>query len=196
MAEYNRNNTSILSGTLKKLIIFIIIAALVFFGIKFAIEKLYPTEYSEYVEKYSAAYDVDESLVYAVIKTESNFDPNAVSSVDAKGLMQMKKETFEWVMTKMGVEGYTHTYSQIFEPEVSIKYGTFLLSILLKEYEGDETTALCAYYAGRDTVNQWLSSGSGAANKNKLIGIPNGSVEAYVNKVLRNKDIYDKLVSK
>lgn len=196
MSNYQNNNSSVISGTLKKLLIFIIVAAIAFFGIKFAISKLFPMEYSDYVEKYSASYGVDEALVYAVIKTESNFDPNAVSSVDARGLMQMKKETFEWVMTKMGVEGYTHTYNQIFDPEVSIKYGTFLLSILIKEYDDDVKTALCAYYAGRDTVNQWLSSGSGAANANKLIGIPNNSVETYVNKVMRNKDIYDKLVSK
>ena len=64
--------------------------------------QLYPRSYRSYVEQYSREYDVDENLVYAVAKVESNFDPNAVSSADARGLMQMTEDAFEWVQYRMG----------------------------------------------------------------------------------------------
>ena len=60
--------------------------------------QLYPRSYRSYVEQYSREYDVDENLVYAVAKVESNFDPNAVSSADARGLMQMTEDAFEWAI--------------------------------------------------------------------------------------------------
>ena len=52
-------------------------------------------QYSNYVMQYSMEFDVPPALVYAVIKAESGFNPNAVSSVGAKGLMQMLPSTFE-----------------------------------------------------------------------------------------------------
>ena len=51
-------------------------------------KNLYPTEYSEYVYKYSEEYNLDPLLVFAIIKAESNFDPNSVSDSNAMGLMQ------------------------------------------------------------------------------------------------------------
>ena len=57
---------------------------------------LYPVRYSDIVEKYAQEYRVDKVLIYGIIKTESNFDENAVSSVGAMGLMQITPETLEW----------------------------------------------------------------------------------------------------
>ena len=51
----------------------------------------YPTDYSEIVEEKTAKYDVPRSVVYAVIRTESNFDPEAESWGGARGLMQITK---------------------------------------------------------------------------------------------------------
>ena len=66
--------------------------------------QLYPRTYREYVERYSREYQVDRDLVYAVAKVESNFDPNAVSHADARGVMQMTEDAFEWVQYRMGDE--------------------------------------------------------------------------------------------
>lgn len=183
------SKSTMLSGTIKKVIIFALIVIIAFVGISFAIGKLYPIEYEDYVSKYSKEYGVDETLVYAVIKTESNFDPEAVSSVNAKGLMQLTEDTFNLVRDKMGYIGYEYSYKDIFNPEVNIKYGTYLLSLLLKKYDNDEATALCAYNVGQGTVAKWLETASSSDHK-KLDSIPSASIENYVNKVLRNKDIY------
>ena len=68
-------------------------------------QQMYPRKYRQYVEQYSREYGVDKDLVYAVARIESNFDPNAVSSADARGVMQMTQDAFEWVRYRMGEEG-------------------------------------------------------------------------------------------
>ena len=192
MANYNGVNPML--KTIKSIVIFAVIVIILIVGFNFAVDKLFPTEYDQYVEKYAMMYDVDEDLIYAVIKTESNFDPKAVSGANAKGLMQIQEDTFKWVQTKMGVEGYMYNYEQIFEPEVNIKYGTYLLSMLLEMYDEDKKTALCAYNAGVGQVSDWLLTASSSDGK-KLISIPSASVEAYVNKVERYESIYDAFVN-
>ena len=87
----------------KKTIIFLLIiimllaAWLVLFKIiriqDVILKYIYPTKYSEYVEKYSEENGLDKYLVYAIIKAESNFNPEATSSSGARGLMQLMEET-------------------------------------------------------------------------------------------------------
>ena len=68
--------------------------------------KDYPREYSEYVEKWAKEYGVPEYIVYSVIKAESDFDPDTVSSADAVGLMQIRaaesSNTFEYIAGMVG----------------------------------------------------------------------------------------------
>lgn len=61
----------------------------------YALREMYPRTYREYVERYSREYGVDKNLVYAVAKIESNFQPDAHSHADARGVMQMTKDAFE-----------------------------------------------------------------------------------------------------
>ena len=57
----------------------------------------YPTDYEQYVVKYSSEYNCDPVLVFSVIKVESGFDPDAVSEVGARGLMQLMEDAFDWI---------------------------------------------------------------------------------------------------
>ena len=63
---------------------------------------IYPEKYHDIVLKYSIEYSVPTELVFAVIKVESDFDANAVSSAGAVGLMQMLPSTYEWLTTILG----------------------------------------------------------------------------------------------
>ncbi|MDR3909184.1 MAG: lytic transglycosylase domain-containing protein, partial [Ruminococcus sp.] len=85
-------------------------------------EMNYPRTYSTYVEKAAKDYDLDPALIYAVIHTESGFDPKAESGVGAKGVMQMMPSSFEWLQEQRGCAGQ-YTEDDLFDPEICIDYG-------------------------------------------------------------------------
>ncbi len=149
----------------------------------------YPQKYSEFVLEYSQNYDVDKDLVYAVIDCESGFDKDAVSDADAKGLMQITEKAFEWVDAKLGLN---NSYSDVFDPEINIQYGTYLLSELLNEFE-NEKTALAAYHAGRGNVLKWLADENYSKDGKTLDDIPFPTTKQYTDNVLNTKSIYEKL---
>ena len=85
------------------------------------IEKIfYPTKYSQYVEKYSSEYGVDKYLVYSIIKTESKFHRRAISSKNAKGLMQITDITADWGREELGLGSI-----DIYDPETNINIGVW-----------------------------------------------------------------------
>ena len=63
-------------------------------------EMAYPRTYAALVQQYAAEYGVDENKVYAIIRTESGFKPEAESKVGARGLMQITDETFLWIKSR------------------------------------------------------------------------------------------------
>ena len=113
-------------------------------------KKLNPIKYEESVSKYSEAYNVPEPIIYAVINTESSFQPDALSSKGAIGLMQITPTAFEWLCMK---EGTTRDHLLLYDPDTNIKYGTFMLSLLQNEFKNWETV-FAAYNAGRGRVNE------------------------------------------
>lgn len=155
--------------------------------------QMYPRKYSHYIEQYSKEYGVDKNLVYAVTRIESNFDPQAVSSADARGLMQMTSDAFDWVQYRMGDDSGV-SYEQIFEPKVAIRYGTYMLHLLLEEME-DEKLATCAYHAGMSNVRSWLSQENYSKDGKTLDKIPYSDTEWYYDKVSQAKQIYEELYS-
>lgn len=150
---------------------------------------LHPTEYDDYVYEYSEEYDVDPNLVFAVIKAESNFDPNAESRVGALGLMQIMPETFEWLQTYKDGE-VTMDYTYLYEPEVNIEYGCVFLQFLLDKYSYEET-AIAAYNAGFGAVDGWLVDGNYSTDGETLYDIPYPETKSYVEKVMLAKNYYD-----
>ncbi len=182
-----------IKGKIKMLIITVaaVAAIAVLFSGVFAclIRVNYPIKYSEYVEKYCAEFGVDQMLVYAVIKTESSFDPSAVSGAGAQGLMQITPETLEWLAGKLGEE---YEKLDIFNEETAIKYGTFFLSYLLDEF-GNRNTAVAAYHAGRGRINDWLSDPAYSADGRTLIEIPIDETRHYVNKINSAYNVYTRL---
>lgn len=176
--------------------VFLALLLLLGFGL-FAFQKLkpdlehaaFPRPYRENVTACAAEFGLEESLVYAVIRAESGYDPNAESAAGALGLMQMTPSTFEWMQTHLGGPYETQA---LFEPEVSIRFGCGLLRLLLNQY-GDLTVALCAYNAGMGNVTSWLSDGACSGDGKTLSEIPFPETRAYVEKVLRYKELYEKI---
>ena len=161
-------------------------------GWTFLEKKIYPASYADLITNASKEFGVPKYIIYAVIKVESDFDPDAVSYADARGLMQMIEPTFKWLTGDEHL-GENLPYRKIFEPETAIRYGTYYLSYLYKKFDYNWQTAFAAYNGGEGNVTKWLSDSEYSDGKGNLTKIPFEETEKYVNKVNHAIDTYKKL---
>lgn len=99
------------------------------------------TRYDSYIREASALYQIPEELIRAVIKVESDFDPRAVSSANARGLMQLIPETAERMMV-----------TDVFDPRQNIYGGVRYLRVLANLFNGNLELTVAAYNAGEHAV--------------------------------------------
>ncbi len=180
-----RSKAPVIAAVLAIVLIVLVIAG--YFGYDLYLDYTYPLKYEYYVERYSKEYNVDKYFVYAVIRTESGFDKDAVSNAGARGLMQIMEETFDWVKFRMGDEDTV--YYDMFKPEMNIKYGCWLLGYLYEEF-GSVEVAAAAYHAGRGNVNKWLADSRYSSDGVHLDEIPIGDTAHYVSKITKAMDVY------
>ena len=177
------------------LVIFVLLFALVFVMILMrrtndtVEEEVYKLEYSEFVEKYSDEYGVPEPLVFAVIRTESDFNADAVSAAGAMGLMQMMPLTFKDMQSRIGEE---YEDEMLLDPEVSIKYGTYYLAYLYRYFKNWDN-AIAAYNAGMGYVSSWLKNEEYSQN-GELTNIPFSETDRYLKRVKSSLLQYEEIL--
>ena len=155
------------------------------------LRRMYPRGYAEIVVREAGQNGLEPALVYAVIRAESNFDPDAESSAGALGLMQLTPDTFEWLRRgEPDAEGYSD--ADLRRPEINIRYGCRFLALLLQKY-GVRRTALCAYNAGMGTVNSWLKDAGLSKDGRNLDSIPYAETRGYADAVEKNYRQYQQL---
>lgn len=163
-----------------------------FIAYNFAVSKYeavaYPRPYGDIIKLYADECGVPEYVVYAVIRSESSFDEDALSPRGAVGLMQLMPDTFTWLQTKTGE---SLEQSQLYSPKVNIRYGIFLLGMLFEEF-GDLRTVAAAYNAGITRVRGWLSDPDVTEN-GRLVNIPFAETRQYVDRVSDAADVYERL---
>ena len=141
----------------KKVIIIILLAILVvfvFLAKDNLLMMLYPRTYQEAVDVYKEKYNIEENIIFAVIKAESNFDKDAVSNRNAIGLMQLMEGTAKDVAKKNDIElNEENVKEELCDVYKNIEIGTCYLAMLLQRYENIEV-ALAAYNAGIGTVDR------------------------------------------
>ena len=168
-------------------IIMIVIAAVLLLKLP---PVLYPISYNEEVRTAAATNDVDPMLVFALIKAESNFQPEAVSKSGAVGLMQLMPDTAAWIAGKTNLE---YDKAMLSQPQCNIQMGTWYLSYLLEEFNGDIALAIVSYNAGYGRVKEWLKLEIWDGTAEDSVNIPYEESRDYLRRVLANYDKYKSL---
>lgn len=172
----------------------LVIVLLIMLNIFYIVRLCFPLRYTDLILKYSKEYNLSPYLVAAVIKTESNFKPNAKSHKDAHGLMQITSSTGQWAAKEMKIENFTE--DMLTEPEFNIKMGCWYIDNLKKEFNGNMELVLAAYNGGRGNVQKWLSDINHSKDGKNLYYIPFKETDQYVKRVKVNYNIYKFLYGK
>ncbi len=166
----------------------VLLFTLITFGVLIpcALKQFFKLEYREWIASYSEDNGLDPYLVCSVIFCESRFEPNAVSRAGARGLMQVMPATGLEVATLLKE---TYEQDQLFDPQTSIRYGTFYLGIQMNRFNNNPAVALAAYNAGPHRAEQWIAE-YGLDSRDHIAYIPFKETDKYVDKVLMVRTIY------
>jgi len=160
----------------------IFIIAVYFYLPAIIADSAFPLEYKDLIKKYAQQYNVNPNLVAGLIYTESHFNPNAGSPVGAKGLMQIMPATGAGLARQLG-EGSTFSTSKLYDPDTSIRYGTYYIAQLIGKYQGNIELGLIAYNGGCAAADRYATYGGGLVSE----------THNYRYKVVNAKASYDQL---
>lgn len=140
-----------------------------------------PLRHEDVIRQQSDEKGVDAALIAAVIYSESKFR-DQTSSAGARGLMQITPEAADTIARNSNATSFE--LEDLGDPEINIRYGTFLLAEFLERYDGDVAAALAAYNAGPGNADEWGGSSL------TVEAIPFPETRAYVEEVLEKRDEY------
>lgn len=144
---------------------------------------LYPTPYAMTVTQAAARHGVEPSLVWAVMRQESAFDPVVASPAAAHGLMQIIEPTARSLARDLGIE---YSKAQLLTPAYNIELGATYLGKLLKRYDGRAALAAAAYNAGPGAASRWLETAPNLALDVFVARILYDETRNYVQRVVGN----------
>ncbi len=146
----------------------------------------YPRAWGEEVESACGRYGLDPLLVFSIMKQESGFSPGVYSTAGARGLLQMIPSTSEYVADRWGWEHFSP--DALYDPSVSIEYGTACISAYSEEMGGGVFETLAAYNGGPHNAVRW---GAGTALPEEFFSrITFNETKKYVEMVFHNYTIY------
>jgi soluble lytic murein transglycosylase len=147
----------------------------------------YPRPYSATVQAAAAEFDVDPLLIWGIMRQESRFDPDALSYVGARGLMQVMPSTQDWIAGQVGED---IPPGDAFTPEASIRMGAWFLRFLLDYFDGDLELAIAAYNGGAGSVDGWQANPLVSDRDDLLRWIGFGETREYLGHVALNYRVY------
>ncbi|MBI1216509.1 MAG: transglycosylase SLT domain-containing protein [Alphaproteobacteria bacterium] len=135
----------------------------------------------------------EKALVHAIIHRESMFNPQAVSPVGARGMMQLMPATAKHIARSQGEQFNTARLTA--DPRFNIQLGSAYLRQLVNMYDGYYPLAIAAYNAGPNNVNDWLNTfGDPRKGDMDIVDwiehIPNYETRNYVERVLETYYLY------
>ncbi len=137
--------------------------------------------------------ELDEALVYGLIRQESRFIADIKSHAGAMGLMQLMPSTAKWVAKELGIQNYRKKHAT--EVDLNLKLGTYYLKHVLIELDNQPLLATAAYNAGPGRAKRWLNTSplEGAIYAET---IPYNETRDYVKKVFNNTMYYAAVLEK
>jgi len=137
--------------------------------------------------------DIDMAAIYAITRTESRFQTDAISSSGARGLMQLMPATAKETAKKIGVSYSSSKLTS--DPEYNTQLGSSYLATQLETYNGSLLLAAAAYNAGGGNANKWIAAYGDprADNVDPVVWvelIPFQETRKYVQRVLGNYLVY------
>lgn len=166
------------------LALIVAIAGALYFGGKM----IFPLEYRETIENCAEEYGVDPYLIMGIIRAESSFQADAVSHADAMGLMQITEETGKQIAQWLEIEAFQT--EQLFDADCNIRFGTYYVSWLMEQFDGNQKNVLAAYNAGIGTVQGWLADGQYSSDGETLQTIPFRETADFVTRVTTYQGVY------
>lgn len=169
-----------------KFIIYSLVSAFVFTSVTVVgAYAVFPCDYKNQALTICNGTNIEPELVFAIIKTESSFNKNKVSSKGAIGLMQIMPSTATYVSQLY----FDSKEFDLYNPNHNLLIGVTYLNYLFAKFE-NKKTALSAYNAGEGRVFTWLLSAEYSTDGKTLNAIPFKETKSYVDKVLSRFEIY------
>lgn len=151
---------------------------------------IYPLRFWDLVERYSEEKKLDPYLVAALIRQESTFNPKIRSQAGARGLMQIMPATAKIIAHELRRR---YRSSDLYNPEVNIRFGTHYFRSVLNRFRGRVDYALASYNAGPHRVRLWTGMNLELDPEEFIEDIPFTETRNYVKLVLRNEMIYRRI---
>ncbi len=152
---------------------------------------LFPLPFEQDLVRSAKQQNLDPYMVAALIRQESEFDPQALSAKQAYGLTQVQPATGRALARRAGVKHFSNR--ALFQPAVNLKLGACYLRALLDEWGGKWEQTLASYNAGKSHVNDWLTWNQYQEPAEFVESIPFTETREYVEAVLRNAALYRQL---
>ena len=152
----------------------------------------FPKLYQQEFRGAALTTDLSLPLLYAIARQESAFNAQAVSSANARGLMQLIPSTAKLTARRMGLSSPSVT--QLHQPGLNIKLGSFHLGWLINRFEGQTALAVAAYNAGEKRVDRWTENKKELSLDVWVEQIPFKETRNYVKNVLAFRQVYSQLL--
>ena len=152
---------------------------------------LYPQAFWPEISQQAQAKGLNPYLLLSIIRQESAFNPAAISSSDARGLMQLLPTTAQEVLSRLKLP--QEPASRLHDPQLNITLGTHYFASLLQRYQGNVVLALAGYNAGPNKAARWREQWSSLPTDEFIERIPLDETRNYVKLILRNLMLYERL---
>jgi soluble lytic murein transglycosylase len=157
-------------------------------------EGLFPRPFWQELTRDAAANQLDPHIVASLIRQESEFNPSAISTANAMGLMQLLPSVGKGLAKQMKIKHFSP--DELLVADTNLRLGTRYFRQMVDHFGGQVEYALAAYNAGEDRVDDWRKNGNFADVEEFVESIPFTQTREYVQAIMRNAVIYKLLYSK